>query len=269
MSDITFSSYHFIIDGRPPMLEGELSLVGSSSHFIYKETHYSIHVSPEGDPGDRYYWLHAKYGKGLPWNDEVINEQTQTKEKNPRGPHQVETNRQIFCLYSERTKTLYASGRQCHTLLKAYLKHWLPHIGPVAIQRFIVDENQFMKEIKAIKSLKFVAKHTLFGDKLMSILDIDEEPSDPLGHDTPDKMHMTLQWESGGSLKWFQRFLKAKQERMVESMICVGEGDHAFEHVFNASTFTKKLSVEVGKDERGLYNPEEVRRLLMEQMKQQ
>ena len=268
MSDINFFSHHFIIDGRPPMFKGELSLVGSSPNFLCKETRYSIHCLPaEGDPGDRYFWLDAKYGKGIPWNPEVINEQTQKKEKNPRAPYQVETNRQIFCLYSERTKTLYASGRQCPTLLEAYLKDCVPHIDAVSIKRFFVDEKQFMDKITTVKYLKFVAKHTLFGDKLMSILDMHGEPADPSGYDTPDSMHMELKWKSGGSLKWLRHILKAKQKRMVDSMVCVGENDDAFEHVFNVSSFTKKLSVDVGKGKQGIYNPEEVRRELMKKVK--
>ena len=238
--------------------------------FDLKERHYSIETSHEGTSGDRYHWLYAKHGKAKPRSSKVFNAQTQSEEDNPRKPFQIETNQQLFCLYSERTETLYASADQCRAMLTGYLGLHVPDIGAINIKRFIIDEDKFIDQINEVKSISFVARQTLFGAQAISSLftmGIDEAPYEPLGHgDAPDKMRVELQWKRGGSFNLLRGLFNARKKNMVDSMVCKGVDDSNFEQIFNASTFTQKVSIEVSKDEQGVYNADAVRRALREKV---
>ena len=54
-----------------------------------------------------------------------------------------------------------------------------------------------------------------------------------------------------------------KKKYSLDKLICIGVDDNNFDSVFNANSFTKKINIELSHDDKGMYDPDDVKRMII------
>lgn len=255
--DLEFSALHLIVGETSPSIE-HLNAVFDKSEdkFNLKDTHYLINFSIVDE---EYYWFDARYGKSFPYTPTVFNTANGTEEANPRKTVQIETDKQLFGLYSIKSKTFYLSNTKKISLVETYLKSKLA--TDVTIKMFFKDVDEFIKQIQTIDKLKFVAKSNLFSVD-GGIFNIFPNPKDMYGLGMPDSFGVeaifTKAKKTDQFVKYLKQLVKWRNDFEADSLVCVGRDDKNFETIFNASSFVQKITVVGLKDELGMYDSSEV-----------
>ena len=266
---MTFTSHHLVINGRRPNFKGELSTLKHEDHYDYNGAHYIIHNFPEAEEvGNETYWFYTEFGRGVPRSSKVYNTETGGMEDNPRTSSQIEPNQQVFALYSRKFDALYVwGGAKVTHMIQAYLTERLQHINAVVSIGKFLSEKRFIESINTVRSMRFVAKHSLFGVKPSTLLDIDEEERDIQGLDLPSAKETSLDIKYGHAPKSvFHSAINLLRKNKIECMVCVGAGNSHIDKVFNTDAFSEKVPVNAKKNKQGTYDPEEVRKKLMEKV---
>ena len=255
--DLEFSALHLIIGETSPSLENQNAVFDKSEdQFTLRDSHYLINFSIIDD---EYYWFDARYGKSFPYTPTVFNTSKRKEEANPRKTVQIETDKQLFGLYSIKLKTLYLSNTKKISLVESYLKSKLA--TDVSIKMFFKDVDEFIKHIQTIDKLKFVVKSNLFSVD-GGIFNIFPNPKDMYGLGMPDSLGVEANFTKAKKTEQFVKFLKQmvtwRNAYEADSLVCVGRDDKNFETIFNASSFVQKITVSGLKDELGMYDSSDV-----------
>ena len=264
--NLEFSDFYFLIGGNIPSVK-DLKLVFDEAEDTYssEDTHYVI---SKENINDEYFWLYARYGKPLPHPDTVYNATKEQEEDNPRKTDQVELAKQLFALYCVNSRTLYLSNRIKKSWVEEYLKAKLNQ--DVVIKNFFKNVDEFIRQIKSVEKVKFVAKRNLFTVQ-GSIMKIFPSPNDLFGLGMPEDFTLEANFNRAELTNAFIGHLKKmvdwKNNCEADSLICMGRDDENFETVFNADNFIRKLSVEAAKDDQGLYNPTMVKQALISKIR--
>ena len=252
--NLEFSTLYLAIGEDIPSAE-ELTSVFSETKDKYSigDTHYLI---SKENINDEYFWLSARYGKSLPHSDTVYNTKDQREEDNPRSVEQIEPDKQLFALYCANSHILYLSNTQKRSWIEEYLKAKLEK--NVVIKSFFKNVDEFIQQIKSIEKVKFVAKSNLFLPQ-GSIMQIFSSPNDLYGLGMPEDFTLEANFSRARLTNRFKECLRKmvnwKNACEADSLICIGQDDKGLETIFNADSFTQKISVEAAKDSQGLYDP--------------
>ena len=264
--NLEFSDFHFVIGGNIPSVEDFKSVFDEAEdQYFSKDTHYMI---SKENINDEYFWLYARYGNPLPHPKTVYNTRQRREENNPRSNDQIELTKQLFALYCINSKVLYLSSRKKKSWVEEYLKAKLKQ--DVVIKSFFKNIDEFIRQVKRVEKVKFVAKHDLFNDQ-SSIFEIFPTPNDLYGLGMPEDFTLEANFNRVKLTDTFINNLKKmvgwKNNREADSLLCIGRDDKNFETIFNTDSFIQKISVEATKDNQGLYDPTIVKQTLISKIR--
>ena len=116
---IEFSALHLISGNESPSIESfkPISFI-LNEKFEINNSHYLISTAIIED---KYFWFYAQYGKTLPYSKTILDLQTDSIEKNPRTPLQVETANQLFGLYDTVNQIFYLSNHKKKSIIESFL----------------------------------------------------------------------------------------------------------------------------------------------------
>lgn len=264
---ITFSEMNLVIGVDGPSIEDLNSIFMNNENqeeelFEFNESSYVIHREIVDD---RYFWFYAEHGSPTPRGDTVLNVQSQEKEDNPRTAQQAELNKQLFAMYVQQEDVFYLSNTLKKKFFKKYLQSKVQR--DVVIKNFLKTPDEFCKIANQIKSVRITAKRNIF-NSFVGNMEIFEQDGDRLGlDDLPDKYILDVIFAGANMTAKFRKFLNEWfNSPKIDRLVCVGEDDEQFEAVFNSKSFTKKIEVELDKDEKGMYDQNEVREGLIHKL---
>ena len=255
---LEFSALDIIVDDQPCTLEICKKLFEClPDHHSFENTHYTFEKSDD----ETSCWLYGSHGSSMPYNPEVIDVNSRKRQKNPRRQTQVEPNQQFFLFFNGRDNALYFSDARKAKLLSSILSAKSGKI--VQIRRLYATVDDFINRVSTIESIRFTARENLFSSET-GLFSFFPNPSDIFGLGRPKSLEVATKFYSAQPSDGFIGFLRRaagwKQTGEAETLVCVGKDDDGFSHLFNAETFTKKLTVDVAKDlGTGLYDPKTVR----------
>lgn len=266
MTTIDFSALHLVIDNESPALEILKVVFGESTDtFQFNDDYYRISKSITDN---KYFWFYAKYGRKSPYSTTVINTINHNEEPNPRTKDQVEPDKQLFGLYCAEEKVFFLSNTKKKMLLELYFKSKLDK--DVVIKTFYKDVDEFVKIIQKVDRIKFVAKSNLFSID-GEIMKIFPSPKDLYGLGMPDDFSLEANFPGVNKTDAFVEKLKKmvgwKDSCEADSLVCIGRDDKNFETIFNADSFTQKITITASKDQQGMHDEIIVRDSLMRRIK--
>lgn len=211
---------------------------------------------------ERFFWLACDYDDATSFRDYVVNQNTGEKEPNPRTKSQVEPRKQFFACYDTVNHFLYINDLNRRNTLMWYLSD--------AIQKEFVVNNvyssvdEFCNRIRCIRGFRYTQVRNLFSQTG----DIFKQVSDIWGLDAPEKIQMKVAYGDipvhiGRSL--VERFHRNKDQ--FEDVIVIGCDDEGVEQTFDFSSIIKRIEITPQKDENEHYDPQEVRRLLLAELR--
>lgn len=113
MADIIFHKYLLYI-GESQLKQEDCAKIANFSKnlkdhlFQYNKMPHEIYASD--DKSNSCMWIYIKSGNSLPYDDNVIDVETNEKTVNPRQITQVELRQQIFALYDYKKQSFYISN---------------------------------------------------------------------------------------------------------------------------------------------------------------
>ncbi len=254
MANLSFSSMKLEVDGEVPDTAW-LKKVFSKTKTT--EPHGSTTHEIKRDIIDtRFYWFYSNYGKEMPRPDSILDISSDTSINNPRKPQQVELTNQLFAIYDNKSELFYISQLS----KKKFLEEFLSQISKnnVIIKNVYKDIDEFSGIIKELGTVEFTKTGT------GSMVENDLFKVDPglLAKDEDAKLKVKLQYKNPiteGIKKRIRMINSHKNKGNIENLILTGEDDKGFETVFNADSFTSKISISVNKDKQHLFPPEKVK----------
>ena len=231
--------------------------------FKYRNMPHEIYASI--DETNHCMWIYLKSGNSLPYDDTVIDVETNEKTANPRQITQVELRHQYFALYDYAQKALYLSTLKTICIFANFFTNAIGEEN-VTIKKVLKDFNDVLKTFKSIKSIRLIAKNGLF----TQTNNLFQGVTDVFGLGIPgqykidvDFGYASLTEHAVGKLR------EINQKRLggeIDTFICVGRDDSGLDGVFNMDTFTSSIKVKADHDEKGMFQDFEVKQELIKQL---
>lgn len=218
---------------------------------------------------DKYLWIYISYGSELPYTPTVYIQKDGKEEPNPRQIDQLELSKQLFCVYSNPKQIMYISNLQQKSLLEHYISLKLKDEN-ILVRHVLKTIDEFSEGVKSIENIKFTKRKNLFSvnDKIMEIFKRD---IDALGLGMPDGLTVEFKFSPRQKFiskmtEWLSKAKDAKSRGEIDSLICIGRDEKGIEAVFNLDNFTNKISIDLYKDDMGMYDHEEVRKSIINKL---
>ncbi len=246
--DFYFSSFQLIINENISSLE-DLKPILEEEKFIDSNMHYLLDsVIIE----DRFFWLYSQFGKSLPYSNEVIDNKTKEKKKNPRTEDDIELNKQLFCLYDSLTKRFFISNSHKKKFLECFFKEKLKK--NVTIKRYIVSPQEFIKKIQKVDRISFTSQKNLFSTGN----DIFKKSNNTFGLGEPIDFKLDLNYsgrnKTDSFVDFFTDLIKRKKNLEIDSLVCIGRDDTDMESIFDISSYSQTIPINTRKQDYGLYD---------------
>lgn len=168
-------------------------------------------------------------------------------------------------MYYPDNAILYMSDFRKSRFLESYLKDKFNR--NFVIKKYFAEPKTFVKEINAVKSLKFV-----FMNKEFFNVGVFEGVKDVCGYGN-DIYNLTIEFKvkdyKFNPKKCLEFLIKSKDKKYrgeIDRMICVGKDDKDVEKIFNLDTYLKKITIPIQKDENEMYDAETIKKYLLEQL---
>ena len=231
--------------------------------FKYRNSPHEIYVS--NDETNHCMWIYLKSGNSLPYDDTVIDVETNEKTANPRQITQVELRHQYFALYDYAQKALYLSTLKSIGILSNFFTKAVGE-GTITIKKLLKDFNEVLKSFKSIKSIRLVAKNNLFTQANNLFQGVTEAFG--LGIPGQYKIDVDFGYASltEGAIGKLQEINQKMLGGEIDSFICVGRDDTGLDGVFNMDTFTSSIKIKAAHDEKGMYQDFDIKRELIKQL---
>lgn len=231
--------------------------------FTYRKISHEIYTSI--DESNHCMWIYLKSGNSLPYNDTVVNIETNEKMANPRQINQAELRHQYFALYDYSQKSLYLSSLKIISTLRYFFDQAIG-LQQITIKKIVKDFNDVLKTFKSIKSVRLIAKNSLFAqtNNLFQCV------SDTFGLGIPGQYKIDVDFHYASLTEWATGKLRELNEKRlcgeIDNFICVGRDDTGLDSVFNMDTFTSSVTIKSDHDENGMYNDFEIKKELIKQL---
>ena len=200
---------------------------------------------------DDYRFMSLYEGRFLPLSSTVFNRELNSEQPNSRTEAEAEWNSQAYGVYNFKSKILYIYNINKKSSFESIIKdRILKNDGAnVMISNIYKDVDAFIKEISKAEKIFFARKKA---DQVS--LFSETEQFDPKWTAGAESFTVELRYNK---LKIFKdkvfEFCKLAKKKEISKLICIGCGDDNLEKVFRIDKFIEKISVDVQKNERGLY----------------
>lgn len=211
---------------------------------------------------ERFFWMSCEYDDASSFRDYVINQETFQKEPNPRTKSQIEPRQQFFACYDVITHHLYFNDVYKRKFLQSYL-------SDAAQREYIINNvytsvDEFCNHIKYIRGFRYVQ----VDDLCARTGDIFQQTANLWGQDLPTKIQMKVSYgdipvHNGRSI--IDRLHRDKLQ--FKNVIVIGCDDNGVEQAFDFNSVIKRIEIAPIKDENERYDPKEVQRLLVTELR--
>ena len=190
-------------------------------------------------------------GRFLPLSSTVFNRELNSEQPNSRTEAEAEWNSQTYGVYNFKNKILYISNINKKSSFESIVKDRILRNSDanVMISNIYKDVNAFINEISKADKIVFARKNS---DQVSLFSDTAE--FDPKWSEGAESFSVELKYNK---LKVFKEkvfeFCNLAKKKEISKLICIGCGDDNLEKVFRIDKFIEKISVDVQKNERGLY----------------
>ncbi|WP_208431681.1 hypothetical protein [Bartonella schoenbuchensis] len=218
------------------------------------------------------YWISALVGNKDPYNDQVIDTNTDKLEKvtNPRTKTLVEQNKQFFGFFLPQISTFYASNKKLNNLLISYYKEHFPQ-KQIVFEPTFLDSEKVAEKLKTINNIKMMINYDVH--KSPSLWQKNEEITHickpinklfPSGDITYVNLSIGLKTQDKLSIKnFFNNFLKNNK---VGKLRCTGKTRDDFDAIFNTEEFQQQVTITAEKDKNGLYKEDSIQTQIISQI---
>lgn len=139
----------------------------------------------------------------------------------------------------------------------------------VTLKHYFLGVEEFMRAVKSLKTVYMAKTHgNLKGQENLLAKPFDMYGLGELG--ATNKFQISLDY---GNKPMNSKFLapiknlfNKQQEGEFDSLICVGKDDSNAEIIFNINTYIQKIEIDIEKDSKGLYSPQEVRKTVIKEL---
>lgn len=212
---------------------------------------------------DRFFWMACDHDDAESFRDFVVNKSTEEKEPNPRNKAQVELRKQLFVCYDVEKHFLYINDLTRRPMVTAYLHDSTQN--EFKINNVYASVDEFCNRVKYIRGFRYTQVYDLFskdGDLFNQVADL-------WGLDTPEKIQMQMTYgdipiHRGRPL--IDRFNRNRDE--FKDVIIIGCDDKGVEETFDFSSVIRRIEISPSKDADQHYDPEEVKTLLLRELRQ-
>lgn len=190
-------------------------------------------------------------GRFLPLSSTVFNRELNSEQPNSRTEAEAEWNSQTYAVYNFKNKILYISNINKKNSFESIVKDRIlkNNDAKVMISNIYKDVDVFVNEISKADKIVFARKNA----DQMSLFS-DTAQFDPKWSEGAESFYVELKFKK---LKAFKErvfeFCNLAKKKEISNLICIGCGDDNLEKVFKIDKFIEKISVDVQKNERGLY----------------
>lgn len=147
--------------------------------------------------------------------------------------------------------------------MKKYLSETTQH--DFQINNIYASVDEFCSRIKTLKGFQYTQVDNMFGRSS----DIFDQVGTIWGQDLPSKVQLKITYDNmpihRGGRSIIDRFSRKKNE--FESVVVIGCDDEGVEHTFDFSSVLKHLVISPDKDENEHFDPEEVQKLLLAELR--
>lgn len=259
-----FKNFQLIIDSSNPTKDDmkKISEIGLNIDKTYGDYLYEVEKE---FLEDRFLWLSCIYDNTKVYNENIINNETDEKEANPRSKSQVELRKQLFICYDLDKATLYINDLEKCGFAMHYIKNTLQK--DVEIKKIFKSLEEFEKIIKTIKSVKYVQKDNLSNRMNDSLFN---QERNIFGMDLPDKITISLDFNNR-LIRNFknisQTFKKGKDVGEFEDIVIVGFDDNDMEHKFDFNNMITSIEIDILKNENGMYDKNTIKTIFLNEIR--
>lgn len=260
--DVYFSAYMVIV-GEEFAEKSDFDVLLPFNGVIEKYNDAS-HLIEVERLNDEFYWIYSEYGKTLPYVNKVYDEYNKRQEDNPRKSYHAELNKQIFCLYDVKDRVLYVSNNKKKNFVVSFLKEKLAK--DVSLKSICNDIEDFLSVVKYITRVELVRRRNL----MTLDADVFTASGDAFGLGTPSDARLEVNFQPAKITERFKaalRTMKAKKQGgEIDTFVCVGKDDANFEAIFNLDSLQYKTDLKCSKDDNGMIDKEEVKRMIFKKV---
>jgi hypothetical protein len=198
---------------------------------------------------DRFIGIYEWEGKKYPYSPTIVDE-THTEKTNPRNPEQIEFNSQFFALIDTQSRRIYISDQRKKNAICVWLSDKLKNEVSV---KAILDEAEFVENIKKIQSITIAAVPDLFNSNIGASL------SSHIVQDIYafDAVRASLKFDY--NLKVPTVRLREKLSEIIRQksdynqITVIGRDDGGMENILNLDGITSNIKLEIGVDENEVF----------------
>ena len=211
---------------------------------------------------NRFYWMSCDYDDAAKFRDYVVNNKTGAREPNPRSKSQIEPRQQFFACYDTEKHSLYVSDLSKRNFLQSYLTNSAQR--DFQINNVYTSVEEFCSRIKSIRGFKFTQVNNLFSRSG----EVFNQVGDMWGLDAPNSIQLKVSYgdipvREGRAL--VDRFHRDRAQ--FENVVIIGCDDDGIEQTFDFSSVIKRIQIKPCKDENEHYNPQEVKDMLLQELR--
>lgn len=212
---------------------------------------------------NRFFWMSCDYDDAKSFRNYVVNRESGEKQPNPRTKDQIEPRLQFFACYDCETHFLYLNDINRKGFLQKYLSDTTQ--CEFQINNIYASVDEFCSKIKSLRGFQYTQVDNLFGQGS----DIFSQVGTIWGQDLPSRVQLKISYNDlpmhKGGRGIVDCFARKKEE--FENVVIIGCDDEGIEHTFDFSSVLKHLIISPTKDENEHYNPDEVRDLLLSDLR--
>lgn len=219
-----------------------------------KETYYARKALENNDD---YFAIHLQSGTGNNYSPEVVDANDQILHENPKKQNEIEISADLFVFYMKAEKELLYYPKNKIQFVSDVM--FLPG-KRITVKPFITDFDEFINTIKKVDSIRLFSAdpNTLFQEEQ----ELTDAIDNLFGYGKRPQFKLDLDFKGVGidsALALGLRKLKLDFDcHALDKLMIVGQDSEGFNTVFNASTFSKKIEIEVVRSEFNRYKYSDV-----------
>lgn len=239
-----------------PSVDSFLS-IETSFHLLLDNIYYEINV----EKNNEFIWFVFNYGKPNPIDDNLTNINTGTKKENQRTPYEAELVQQLFVLYKFDNSLLYISNLKKEKTFVTMLIEKLDK--KFQTQKFFKNREEFISILKEVEEVSFTDAKNLFNQdtsRRQALVDL-------TGTAAPEKFSLATKYPKNSKINGFIRKLfESRDNNELNDLVIRGIDNDNFSFVYNVETFIQKSTIQVAKNDNGLFNSKTVKNELLKEL---
>lgn len=263
---MVFNEYNIIVDDRKINeidINNFIKANNISKRFEYNDKFYEVKSK---FIEKRFWYTYIKFDDNV-YNNEVWDTNDDKIKPNPKSRQQVEFRQQIFICY-DLSKDLLYSSKSIKQMKKTMIQNMIEEsIGKKCyIKSIIADLKEFKKQVSNLTKIKFT--------KIRDLISLQDGYEDMFkntilshyGLDAPSKF--TIEYDKIPFDKNLLDLIKKDKDKgKFENVVITGKAIDESVLELDFSNLTQKITIDVTKDENGMYDDEEVLNRLLNRIK--